>query len=93
MSEIRILDYSELNDWQEPVWLETFDGKYSGWALIQPRRGDHSPVAVRIVDGEIYRLAVAEWLYNSTAVSNLGAKRCWTGVPSRRMMRDTPWQA
>ncbi len=77
MSEARLLSYEELKGWTAPVWLEEYSHRYDGWALIQPRRGEHSPVAVRIVDGEIYRLAVAEWLYNSVVVSMLGAKRCW----------------
>ena len=91
MSEARLLSYEELRGWTAPVWLEEYSHRYDGWALIQPERGNRSPVAVRIVDGDVFRIAVVEYLYGSTEVSELGAKRCWTAEPTDEQRRDAPW--
>lgn len=82
--EVRILDWDELEDWENAVWFEDKDEHECYIALIA-RVGTYSAKFTNVEPGNIHSLAFMREFY-------MKEWRCWSARPTIKQRQEVNWE-
>lgn len=82
--EVRILDWDELEDWENAVWFEDKDEHECYIALIA-RVGTYSAKFTNVEPGNIHSLDFMREFY-------MKEWRCWSARPTIKQRQEVKWE-